>query len=55
MGQFFNAILADTTDMSQISQLQNQCANDLFQWVVTEIDITETVTPAPQTSTTSNQ
>ena len=56
MGQFFNAILADTTDMSQLSQLQSQCANDLFQWVVTEIDITETVTPAPaQGSTTANQ
>ena len=56
MGQFFNAILADTTDMSQISQLQSQCANDLFQWVVTEIDITETVTPAPaQGAATDNQ
>ena len=56
MGQFFNAILADTTDMSQISQLQSQCANDLFQWVVTEIDITETVTPAPaQDAATANQ
>ena len=31
MDQFFNAILADTTDMSQLSQLQSQCANDLFQ------------------------
>ena len=54
--QFFNAILADTTDMSQLAQLQSQCANDLFQWVVTEVDITETVTPAPaQGSTTANQ
>ena len=56
MNQFFNAILADTTDMSQLSQLQSQCANDLFQWVVTEIDITETVTPAPaQGAATANQ
>lgn len=56
MGQFFNAILADSTDMSQLSQLQSQCANDLFQWVVTEIDITETVTPAPaQGAATDNQ
>ena len=56
MGQFFNAILADTTDMSQLSQLQSQCANDLFQWVVTEIDITETVTPDPaQGAATANQ
>ena len=46
MNQFFNAILADTTDMSQLSQLQSQCANDLFEWVVTEIDITETVPAA---------
>ena len=30
MSQFFNAILADTTDMSQLRQLQGQCANDLF-------------------------
>ncbi len=56
MDQFFNAILADTTDMSQLSQLQSQCANDLFQWVVTEIDITETVTPDPaQGAATANQ
>ena len=56
MGQFFNAILADTTDMSQLAQLQSQCANDLFQWVVTEVDITETVTPAPaQDAATANQ
>lgn len=46
MGEFFNAILADTTDLSQISQIESQCANDLFDWEVTEIDITETVTPA---------
>lgn len=43
MGQFFNAILADTTDLSQIRQMESQCANDLFSWVVTEIDITESV------------
>lgn len=29
MGQFFNAILADTTDQSQIRQMEAQCANDL--------------------------
>lgn len=55
MGQFFNAILADTTDLSQITQLESQCANDLFDWVVTEIDITETVAPAPQSPAGSNQ
>lgn len=43
MDQFFNAILADTTDLSQIRQMESQCANDLFSWVVTEIDITESV------------
>ena len=39
--QFFNAILADTTDLSQLRQLETQCANDLFGWVVTEVDIIE--------------
>ena len=39
--QFFNAVLADTTDMSQIRRLGNQCANDLFDWTVTEVDIIE--------------
>lgn len=53
MDQFFNAILADTTDLSQISQMESQCANDLFNWEVTEIDITETVTPAAPTAGTS--
>ena len=43
MSQFFNAVLADTTDLSQIRRLQGQCANDLFDWTVTEIDIIETV------------
>ena len=43
MDQFFNAILADTTDLSQLRQLETQCANDLFDWVVTEIDAVETV------------
>jgi len=49
MDQFFNAILADTSDMSQIRRLESQCANDLFSWVVTEVDVIETVpaTPAP--------
>lgn len=42
MTQFFNAILADTTDMSQIRQLENQCANDLFDWTITEVDVIET-------------
>ena len=40
--QFFNAILADTTDMSQIRQMEAGCANDLFDWVITEVEVTET-------------
>lgn len=42
MSQFFNAVLADTTDMSQIRQMETACAEDLFDWTVTEVDITET-------------
>lgn len=42
MMQFFNAILADTTYMSQIRQMETQCANDLFGWTVTEVDVVET-------------
>lgn len=41
MTQFFNAILADTTDNSQIRQIETQCANDLFGWTVTEVDVVE--------------
>lgn len=42
MTQFFNAILADSTETSQIRQLETQCANDLFGWTVTEVDMVET-------------
>lgn len=45
--QFFNAILSDTSDLSQISQMQSQCANDLFSWVVTEVDVMEVVPAVP--------
>lgn len=45
--QFINAVVNDTTDTSQIAQMQSQCANDLFGWVVTEVDVMETVTAAP--------
>ena len=37
MQQFFKAVLADTTDNSQIARMQAACANDLFDYVV-EID-----------------
>lgn len=41
MQSFFNAITADTTSYSKISRIQNNCANQLFGWVVTEVDIVE--------------
>lgn len=37
---FVNAVINDTTAMSTINQLQQQCATDLFGW---EIDIVEVV------------
>lgn len=39
MSQFFNAVLADTTNMSQIRQMETDCANDLFDWTVTEVEM----------------
>ncbi len=42
MSQFFNAILADTTSTSRIRRMEAECANDLFDWTITEIDIIET-------------
>ncbi len=44
--QFFQAVWADTTDMSQIRQLESQCANDLFSWVVEEVDV-DVMEPVP--------
>lgn len=41
MNNFVSAILADTTANSQIRQIENGCANTLFGWVVTEVDIVE--------------
>ena len=35
--QFLNAILADTSANSQITQFQRECANELFNWVI-EVD-----------------
>ena len=46
LDQFVNAVLADTTDMSQIRQLESQCANALFNWTVTEVNVIETVPAA---------
>lgn len=42
MSQFFHAVLADTTNKSQLRRLEAQCANDLFEWTVTEVDVIET-------------
>ena len=41
MNNFVSAILADTTANSAIRQIESQCANTLFGWVVTEVDIVE--------------
>lgn len=40
--QFFHAVLSETIDQSQIRQLKTQCANRLFDWTVTEIEIINT-------------
>lgn len=45
--QFFNAILADTTDLSRIRQMETVCQRS-FSWVVTEVNITETIPPPRQ-------
>lgn len=34
MNQFINAVMADTTNTSQMARFQRQCAGDLFDWVV---------------------
>ena len=41
MENFIGAILADTTSNSAIRQIESQCANTLFGWTVTEVDIVE--------------
>ena len=43
MEQFFNAVLADTTDLSQLRRLEGQCADELFDWTVTDNDVIESV------------
>lgn len=51
MESFFSAILAaDSSKMSQIRQMENQCANDLFDWVITEVDVIETIPETPATA-----
>lgn len=46
MEQFLLAILADTTASSQMAQFQQQCANELFDWVI-EIDEVDIIPVAP--------
>lgn len=38
---FVNAIMADTTSVSTLNQLQQQCAADLFDWEIDIIEITD--------------
>ncbi|MEG2492313.1 MAG: hypothetical protein RSA67_07180 [Alistipes sp.] len=45
MEAFFNAILTGIGSQSQIRSLGQQCANDLFSWTVTDVEVIETVTP----------
>ena len=39
---FVNAVISDTTSMSTITTLEQQCANDLFGWQVDIVEIVET-------------
>ena len=39
VGDFFNAVLADTTSPAAVRQMQQQCAADLFNWTVEIIEI----------------
>mgnify|MGYP003296881213 CR=1 FL=1 len=39
---FVVALEADTTVTSQIAQMEADCADELFDWVITEVDIIET-------------
>ena len=38
---FVNAVIADTTANSQMARMQGQCANDLFDWTVEIIEVSE--------------
>lgn len=41
MRQFYNAVLSDTTDRSEIARMQQSCAADLFDWTYTVTEIVE--------------
>ncbi|MBR0331535.1 MAG: hypothetical protein IIX12_08090, partial [Alistipes sp.] len=42
LNDFIVALEADTTVTSQIQQMEADCADELFDWVITEVDIIET-------------
>ncbi len=39
MTSFVQALISDTTSHSSIRKMQNQCANDLFNWTFTEVEV----------------
>ena len=51
VGEFFAAIINDTSSQSQISKFQRECANDLFNWVV-EVDEVDIIIPDSQQGNT---
>ncbi|WP_417012402.1 hypothetical protein [Alistipes sp.] len=42
LDQFVNAVMADTVNNSRMRRLEQQCANDLFDWEITEVEVIET-------------
>jgi len=41
LDRFVNAVLADTVNTSLLGRIQSQCANDLFDWEITEVEVIE--------------
>lgn len=42
LDQFVNAVMADMVNTSTMQRLEGQCANDLFDWEITEVEVIET-------------
>jgi len=42
LDQFVNAVMADTVASSTMRRLEGECANDLFDWEITEVEVIET-------------
>ena len=42
LDQFVNAVMADTVNTSTMQRLEGQCANELFDWEITEVEVIET-------------